>query len=187
VSTGVPITDIVLGTSTAFSAALAAWALWFSRKDTGKKATDDQIFHRLAPLNTKIEHVEQSQRDLPEQLIQRMEGLLAKALDPVRNDITALNTKIEPLWAVLLQLAKDQADFLHHPDPTRVELDALLDHYKADTLTPDETLLLRRYLNQIKNWTGEDLGYNVYPGEPTNASILLRIMELTSRSSGSHK
>jgi hypothetical protein len=159
------------------SAVVAGWAYLKSRSDQSHKDIQEQIDASIAPIDTRVTHVTELQKNAAEQLMERMEGAIAKALSPVREDIAGINAKIEPLWAILLNIAKDQADQLHHPDPQRAELDGLLEHFKADTLTADEELLLRRYLYKIKDWKGEDIGFKVYPNEPTNAGILLRIME----------
>jgi hypothetical protein len=174
---GVPITDIVLGTSTTVSALVAAWAIWMQQHKDKKQSADERIVGHLAPLSKEIEHLKRVQHDMPSVVMERVEGAISKAMAPVREDLSGINAKIEPLWAILLNIAKDQADILHHPDPDRAELDQLLEHFKADILTPDEDLLLRRYLHKIKDWSGEDIGFKVYPNEPTNAGILLRIME----------
>ena len=108
-----------------------------------------------------------------------MKSVVHEALEPVKHSITELTTKVEPLWQALVQGALHNAEVLHHPDPERAEIDALLDHFKENTLTGDEELQLRRYLVQIKNWEpGQDLGFPVYDSEPSAAANLLSMLDL---------
>jgi hypothetical protein len=177
---GVNWTDIFLGTAAVVSA-VAAWvSVHFTRKSHDKvdrhaemKAVVQDAFH---PLDMRVLALESQCNNMPVTI----DSLIVRALKPIEAQLIAQNTKIDPVWRALEELAVDMAKNLHHPDPDRADFDNLLDHFMAHTLTADEDLQLRRLLNQVKQWRpGVDLGFTVYDGEPTYAAILLRTMELS--------
>lgn len=109
-----------------------------------------------------------------------VEAAISRSLEPLRDQVSTLNTKVEPLWRSLESIAIDAARVLHQPDPARAEIDDLLESFTEGTLTVDEELSLRRFLVQIRNWEpGQDLGFPVHAGEPTAAAILLSTMDLS--------
>lgn len=134
-----------------------------------------QLTAALIPVNSDI-------REMQLRLEQRdalIKVAIHEAMEPIRDQLSALNTKVDPLWRALEQLAINSANVLHHPDPRRAEIDRLLDHFKDDILTPEEELALRRYLVAIKDWEpGQDLGFPVYQGEPSSAANLLSMLDL---------
>jgi hypothetical protein len=177
---GVNWTDIFLGAAAVFSA-VAAWVgVHFTRKSHDRvdraaemKQVVQDAFH---PLDMRVLALEGQCTGMPVTI----DALVARALKPIEAQLSTLNTKIDPVWRALEELAVDMAKNLHHPDPDRADFDNLLDHFMSHTLTTDEDLRLRRYLNAVKSWRpGIDLGFTVYDGEPTYAAILLRTMELS--------
>lgn len=179
---GINWADVILGTA----ATVSAVAAWFSvrltrrghdkedRKAEMRQATQEAVH----PVDLRVIALENQCNSMPVTI----DSLIVRALEPVKVQLSTLNTKIDPVWRALEELAVDMAKNLHHPDPDRAELDALLDHFMAHTLTDTEDLTLRRYLNKIKMVTAgfnSDLGFTVYDGEPTYAAILLRTMELS--------
>jgi hypothetical protein len=179
---GINWADIFLGTA-AVGSAVAAWvSVHFTRRGHDKvdraaeiKQVVQEAFH---PLDMRLLSLEGQCNNMPITI----DSLIVRALKPIEAQLGTLNTKIDPVWKALEELAVDMAKNLHHPDPDRADFDRLLDHFMAHTLTADEDLSLRRYLNKIKTGTAgysEDLGFTVDDGEPTYAAILLRTMELS--------
>lgn len=177
---GINWTDIFLGSGTV-AAAVAAWfSVHLTRrshnKDDRKNEFEQIVQKAIYPAEMRVLALEGQCNSMPVTI----DGLIIRALKPIEAQLSTLNTKIDPVWRALEELAVDMAKNLHHPDPDRAEFDELLDHFMAHTLTEDEDLRLRRYLNQVKTWRpGIDLGFTVYDGDVTYAAILLRTMELS--------
>ena len=176
---GINWTDIFLGSGTV-AAAVAAWfSVHLTRRGhtrEDRKAELEQVVQKAVhPIDMRVLALEGQCNNMPVTI----DSLIIRALKPIEAQLGTLNTKIDPVWRALEELAVDMAKNLHHPDPDRADLDSLLDHFMEQTLTDDEDLRLRRYLNAVKKWRGEDLGFTVYDGEPTYAAILLRTMELS--------
>lgn len=155
-------------------------AYWREVHRSGRKQDrHEEIGNHLAPLQSDIRSLKETVEQIPAQRQAEMKATVHEALEPVRHSITELTTKVEPLWQALVAGAIHNAEVLHHPNPERAELDDLIDHFKANTLTRDEELLFRRYLNTIKNWEpGQDVGFPVYDSEPSAAANLLSMLEL---------
>lgn len=179
---GINWTDIFVGSATV-AAAVAAWfSVNITRRSHDKDNRKDETRHAVQetfhPLDARLQALESQCNAMPVTI----DSLIVRALKPIEAQLLIQNTKIDPVWRALEELAVDMAKNLHHPDPDRAELDALLDHFMAHTLTEPEDLVLRRYLNTLKTVTAgynEALGFTVYDGEPTYAAILLRTMELS--------
>jgi hypothetical protein len=177
---GINWTDIFLGSGTV-AAAVAAWfSVHLTRRGHNKEDRRNEfeqvVQKAIHPIDMRVQALEGQCNNMPVTI----DSLIIRALKPIEAQLGTLNTKIDPVWRALEELAVDMAKNLHHPDPDRADFDTLLDHFMAHTLTPDEDLRLRRYLNAVKTWRpGVDLGFTVYDGEPTYAAILLRTMELS--------
>jgi hypothetical protein len=172
--------DVILGIAAAGSAIAAWFSVHLTRSSRVKEDRTAQIRQLVKdgvhPLDLRLITIETQCKAMPA----TVNALITTALEPVNTQLNTLNTKIDPVWKALEELAVDMAKNLHHPDPDRAEFDALLDHFMAGTLKPDEDLELRRLLNKVKTYRpGDDIGFTVYDGEPTYAAILLRTMELS--------
>lgn len=142
-------------------------------------AVSTRITEALTPVKTDITGLRSEFDHMTMSWPAQLKAALFEALEPVKGQYTELSTKVEPLWLALVQGAIHNAEVLHHPDPERAELDALLDHFKENILTRDEELQLRRFLVKIKNWeSGQDLGFPVYESEPSAAANLLSMLDL---------
>ena len=131
------------------------------------------------PVKEDLKNIHATLEELPVRRAIELKAALHESLEPVRHSITELTTKVEPLWQALVAGAMHNAEVLHHPHAERAELDALLDHFRENTLTRDEELQLRRFLVQIKNWEkGQELGFPVYDSEPSAAANLLSMLDL---------
>lgn len=140
---------------------------------------DARLEHHLHPISTDLADIHVKLEHMNVQQAASQKAAIIEALEPVKEQLTALNTKVDPLWTTLVQNAMHNADVLHHPHPERAELDELLDHFKEDTLTREEERRLRRFLNLIKNWEpGVDIGFPVYESEPSAAANLLGTLDL---------
>lgn len=186
---GINWTDIFLGSGTVAAACAAWFSVHLTRRSHNKEdkanakieratETKQAVQEAFYPLDNRLRALEGQCNNMPITI----DSLITRALKPIEAQLIAQNTKIDPVWRALEELAVDMAKNLHHPDPDRAELDALLDHFMAHTLTADEDLTLRRYLNTIKTVEAgynQALGFTVLDGEPTYAAILLRTMELS--------
>ena len=177
------VLSIVLGTSGALGS-LGTVSYWlFTRRLGLRKVNHEEIDARvnaaLGPIHTDISGLHGKIDHLVEHTHAVLKNEIRDALDPIKEHVTALSTKIEPLWHALVSGALNSAEILHHPHPERREIDELLDHFRDNVLTRDEEFRLRRFLVQIKNWEqGQDLGFPVYEREPAAAGNLLAMLDL---------
>lgn len=153
----------------------------------GKRAAETKamIDASLAPvlLDLQALHAKMdSERDHEAVVIK---AVMSEALEPMRDQLSILNTKVEPLWTALINMGINQTNVLHQPDPRRAEVDGLLEELQDELVNghlmsqPDYTKL-REFLNKIKSWEpGNDIGFPVLPAEPTSAAILLSVMGLS--------
>ena len=101
-------------------------------------------------------------------------------LDPLDRRVIAIETKIDVVWQ---SISIDMARILHHPEPTRLRVDELLDILMAGTLTQAEANELSQYLSIIRDWEpGQDAPFTVFQGEQVAAAILLHTMEYVTES-----
>jgi hypothetical protein len=87
------------------------------------------------------------------------------------------------------QLTMSLMKQLHQPDPRRARVDHLLEEYMEGTITESEVVELKKYLVKMRNFEPTEnqiedsvrlLGFPVFPGEQTNAAILLGTMDLVN-------
>jgi hypothetical protein len=179
----VDVLSIVLGVTAVFGSGgtVAYWRVTHSDSARNKRKEEigAQITTAIAPLQSDIHGIRTKLDSDSTHAASVIKAALHDALEPIRDQVSTLNTKIEPLWEALVQGARHNAEVLHHPDPERAELDELLDHFQENTLTFGEELRLRRFLVKIKNWEpGIDLGFPVYESEPSAAANLLSMLDL---------
>jgi hypothetical protein len=184
----VDVATIVLAVSTALGGGGSLF-LWLethasSFRERRSKEAKTMITEQIAPiqldlheLHAKLEADRQHHADM-------IEAALGKALEPVRDQLSILNTKVEPLWTALINMGINQTNVLHQPDPRRAEVDGLLEELQVELrdgklMSADHYLKLQHFLTMIKGWEpGQDLGFPVLPAEPTSAAILLSVMGL---------
>lgn len=174
---------ILLAGGTALGGSGSAFLWLETRSDHGRRKRrqeiDNSIGQAISPLQTDLTEIRSKVEHMAPYNAAQLKAAIYEALEPVKDQISILNTKIEPVWKALEQLAINNANVLHHPDPRRAELDELLDHFRDNILTADEEFRLRRYLTRIKNYeSGRDIGFPVYEGEPSAAANLLSMLEL---------
>lgn len=173
------VTSIILAIVAALSLGVA-FLSWRDRRrlQAGKhldKRLDDKITRHLQPVEVRINAITAEVEHLNRTLPDTIQALVAREIQPLREDIRALNTKVEVFWR---NVGLDLAKVLHQPDPARAHIDALLEAFMNGTLSSRERLELRKYLFQIRNWEpGQQLDFPVHPGEQTAAAILLRVMD----------
>lgn len=176
------VLSVIVGLGALFGGAgsVATVAYWREVRGVGRKADrHEEIQHHLAPLQSDVRSLQETVNQIPAQRAAEIRSVVVEALEPIKHSLTELTTKVEPLWQTLVQGAMHNADVLHHPDPERAELDGLIDHFKANTLTREEERLFRRYLYTIKNWEpGQNVGFPVYESEPSAAANLLSMLDL---------
>ena len=93
-----------------------AYIAWRSRQDT-KKATDLAVALdlRLHPLELRLNTLETNARHLEMDL----EAAITRALQPVMNQLSELDSKMDILWEVQKQVARDGATTLPHNSEER--------------------------------------------------------------------
>jgi hypothetical protein len=105
----------------------------------------------------------------------KVQSLVERALKPTDIRLAQVETKVDLFKE---QLALAMAQILHQPDPTRAEVDSLLESFMEGTISPDDLSELRRHLDQIRNWEpGQPSPYPIHPGEQVAAAILLNTMD----------
>ncbi len=182
------VLSISLGVSTALGSAATAFLYWETRGSRARAKRDDAaralIAAAVAPVENDLRSLEIRLDSDNSHLATTIKIALAEALEPVRDQISTLNTKMEPLWEALINMGINQTKVLHQPDPRRAEIDCLLEGLQEEfdggrLLTVSEVTRLRAFLTKIKTWEpGQDVGFPVLPGEPTSAATLLAIMGL---------
>jgi hypothetical protein len=179
----VDVLSIVLAVGTALGGGgtVFMWADSRGEKAGKKRRLEIQahVSEAIGPVQKDVSQMHAKLDHLAEHSAIQVKAALYEALEPLKDQIATLNTKIEPLWTSLVQSALHNAEVLHHPDPGRAHMDRLLEHFRDNILTRDEELELRRYLVKIKDWEpGEDLGFPVYETEPSSAANLLSMLDL---------
>ena len=178
---------LAVGTGLGSVGTYAGWRETHSDRVISKRTAETRamIEAALAPITGELNsiHAKIDADGTQQTLI--IKTVLSETLEPMRDQLSTLNTKVEPLWTALINMGINQTNVLHQPDPRRAEIDGLLEELQ-DELTnghmmsqPDYSKL-RMFLNKIKTWEpGTDLGFPVLPAEPTSAAILLSVMGLS--------
>jgi hypothetical protein len=130
----------------------------------------------LAVIAGAIRYIVVSRKKLIEEAVETaVHRVVEELFDPLDKRVTVVETKMELFWQ---KLAGDMARVLHHPEPSRIKLDTLLEDLMDSTLTPEGTTELTEYLRIIRDWEpGNDVGFVVFPGEQVAAAILLHTLE----------
>lgn len=182
------VLSIVLGIGTALGGGGTVF-MWLETRGGKRKKhrlaeIDSRVSRAIAPVKTDLQEVRAKvdyDRDHTEAMVREA---MHEALAPIREQLTILATRVEPLWKVAEQNIIRNAGVLHQPDPRRYHIDVLLDKLVASVgggplLTPGEETELRRLLTLIQNWEpGQDVGFPVHPGEPASAAAILGSMDL---------
>jgi hypothetical protein len=183
------VVSIVLAIGTAIGGGGSAF-LWLETRSAGAKAKrTEEIDARLnvafLPLAADVKAIHAKLDSDNTQAAGVIKAAIHEVLEPMQIQVATLNTKVEPLWAALINMGINQANVLHQPDPRRAVVDKLLEELQEELrggkqMTADHFLQLQHYLNLIKSWEpGDDIGFPVLPAEPTSAAILLAIMGLS--------
>lgn len=183
------VLSITLGVSTALSGGGAVF-LWLETHTQGGRTRrenrlHDQITAQLSEVLKPVTDELQGMKAVLDRRPTEVNLAIREALEPLKDQLATLNTKVEPLWAVLINMGINQINVLHQPDPARAEIDGLLEELHAELeggplMPADHYLKMRHFLNLIKTWEpGKELGFPVLPSEPTSAGILLSIMGLS--------
>jgi hypothetical protein len=185
----VDVLNIVLAVSTALGSAgtVAYYRETHSDGVRSKRAVETKaaVDAALVPVQADLQALRARIESDSSQTTLIIKTVLSEALEPVRDQLSTLNTKVEPLWTALINMGINQTSVLHQPDPRRAEVDGLLEELQDELAsghlmsTPDYARL-REFLNKIKTWEpGKDIGFPVLPAEPTSAAILLSVMGLS--------
>jgi hypothetical protein len=104
-----------------------------------------------------------------------IKSIVTEAIAPIDTRLCVIETKMELFWQ---RIAIDMAKTLHHPEPSRVQVDALLDNFMAGHLNDEDSEELRGYLEVIRDWEpGHPAPFTIFQGEQVAAAILLHTME----------
>jgi len=130
----------------------------------------------IATIFGAVQYVVRSRKKLIEEAVtMAIHRVVEELFDPLDKRVTIVETKMDLFWQ---KLAGDMARVLHHPEPSRVNIDLLLDDLMDGTMTPEGTTELAGYLRIIRDWEpGQDVGFVVYPGEQVAAAILLHTLD----------
>ncbi len=163
------------------------WRETYGTRVRNKRNTeiDSRVKEAVNPLQADLAGIHIKLDGLADHQADKVTNAVREALEPVRDQLAILNTKVEPLWTALINMGLNQVNVLHQPDPRRAHIDRLLEALQDELnghgrMPASDYLKLRDYLTQIKSWEpGQDLGFPVLPAEPTSAAILLAIMGLS--------
>jgi hypothetical protein len=123
-----------------------------------------------------LQYIARTRKKLIEEAVNAaVHRVVEELFDPLDKRVTVVETKMDLFWQ---KLAGDMARVLHHPEPSRIRIDELLEDLMDSTLTPDNTTELAGYLRTIRDWEpGDDAGFTIFPGEQVAAAILLHTLE----------
>ena len=183
------VLSLVLGVSTAVGTAtsIGLWRESRGESTRGKRAAEVKaiVDAALAPVQLDLQGLHAKLDSDASRTTLVIRAVMSESLEPIRDQLSTLNTKVEPLWTALINMGINQTNVLHQPDPRRAEVDALLEELQDELMNghlmsqPDFTRL-REFLNKIKSWEpGQEIGFPVLPAEPTSAAILLSVMGLS--------
>lgn len=183
------VLSIVLGAGTVIGggSGVFMWMETRGSKYKEKRAAEraEEIKSALVPIQSDIQSIHAKLDADSAHASVVMKAAITDALEPLKDQISTLSTKVDPLWKALEAMAVAQVQVLHQPDPRRAEIDGLLEELHAELeggplMDTGRYVRLRSYLTQIKSWEpGVLLDFPVLPGEPTSAGILLSIMGLS--------
>jgi hypothetical protein len=182
--------QIALAVGTVAAALLAYYAI---RRETRKSSSTDTETRvkELArgeqePLKDRISHNDIRIAQIIDS-VGRMESVVLKIDENVHDSRERL-ASVEALQRQHIeQITMSLMKQLHQPDPRRARVDHLLEQYMEGTITSSEVVELKKYLVKIRNLEPTEdqveaavlaLGFPVFPGEQTNAAILLGTMDL---------
>ena len=183
------VLSLVLGVSTAVGTAtsIGLWRESRGESTRGKRAAEVKaiVDAALAPVQLDLQGLHAKLDSDASRTTLVIRAVMSESLEPIRDQLSTLNTKVEPLWTALINMGINQTNVLHQPDPRRAEVDTLLEELQDELMNghlmsqPDFTRL-REFLNKIKSWEpGQEIGFPVLPAEPTSAAILLSVMGLS--------
>ena len=183
------VLSLVLGVSTAVGTAtsIGLWRESHGESTRGKRAAEVKaiVDAALAPVQLDLQGLHAKLDSDASRTTLVIKAVMSESLEPIRDQLSTLNTKVEPLWTALINMGINQTNVLHQPDPRRAEVDTLLEELQDELMNghlmsqPDFTRL-REFLNKIKSWEpGQEIGFPVLPAEPTSAAILLSVMGLS--------
>jgi hypothetical protein len=166
---------------------LIAYVQW--RENHSTKVSDDMHATIKEIAHTASEPLIAAVQDHTNRLTQtgdrlnRIEDLVKSNSADLRTAVetmTRMGVKVDMYWSTLEALAMNSAKGLHQPDPRRARIDYLLEAFMEGTLTDSERIELKKLLVQIRNYEpgGPELGFPVYPGEHTLATILFSTIDL---------
>ena len=183
------VLSLVLGVSTAVGTAtsIGLWRESRGESTRGKRAAEVKaiVDAALAPVQLDLQGLHAKLDSDASRTTLVIKAVMAESLEPIRDQLSTLNTKVEPLWTALINMGINQTNVLHQPDPRRAEVDALLEELQDELMnghlmSQPAFTRLREFLNKIKSWEpGQEIGFPVLPAEPTSAAILLSVMGLS--------
>jgi hypothetical protein len=180
----------------AVATVIAAIMAWIAVKRDSRKDTavgNELRIKELArfeqePLKDRIA-VNGGRIDQMRDSVNRMEATLIN-VDHNVHDTRERLASVEALQRQHIeQLTMSLMKQLHQPDPRRARVDHLLEEYMEGTITDSEIIELKKYLVKMRNFEPTEnqiedsariLGFPVFPGEQTNAAILLGTMDLVN-------
>lgn len=118
---------------------------------------------------------------LKDTVLHAIQDLKESTIDPLIIEVAVMKDRVNTMWgtdAWWRKSAYDAATILHHPEPSRFRVDALLDVFKTGTITKAEIDELKRNLQIIVTYEeGHPSPFKVFPGEQVAASILLNTID----------
>lgn len=106
--------------------------------------------------------------------VQQIDERGTTGLGKVADRVSVLETKMDVFWR---NVGVELARVLHSPNPARAHVDALLEAWIENRITPDERDELKRLLEYIRDYhQGDESDFPVYAGDQVAAAILLQTM-----------
>lgn len=184
--------QVALAIGTIGAALLAYMAIRRDSRRFGHKDSEDRI-KELArieqePLKDRVSFNDNRISQLLDSNL-RIESMMVR-MDNSGHETRERLASVEALQRQHIdQLTMSLMKQLHQPDPRRAVIDNLLEQYMEGTITDAEIIQLKKFLVKIRNFEPAEnqaeesirvLGFPVFPGEQTNAAILLGTMDLVS-------
>jgi len=126
-----------------------------------------------------LQHIRRGRKESMEDIVHHALSPVHDSLNDIKTDLAVIRTKVDPMWTGWNASIANSSAVLHHPEPSRSRVDALLDYLRAGTITYDEVIELRGHLETIMHWEpGLPAPYKIFQGEQSAAASMLSALDV---------
>jgi hypothetical protein len=126
-----------------------------------------------------VQHVRRGRKDSIEDIVHHALVPIHEGLNEIKTDLAVIRTKVDPMWTGWNASIANSSSVLHHPEPSRYHIDALLDRLQDGVITIEEVTELRGHLETIMHWEpGLPAPYKIFQGEQSAAASMLSALDV---------